>query len=156
MSHFMPTVQAKLLLGKMASIIKMRLMDAVDFQSQKWFASQKRQMFHCQCVCVCALSRCARYFPFSHSHSVPCGVRALISYCYISSRVQMLTHMSVCVCYMLRHVNILSKIKASCLLKLFADTLPISHWFFLVSSSQTSHTLHFGQKHLVGKFKIRS
>lgn len=83
------------------------------------------------CVCVCALSRCARYFPFSHSHSVPCGVRALISYCYISSRVQMLTHMSVCVCYMLRHVNILSKIKASCLLKLFADTLPISHWFFL-------------------------
>lgn len=38
----MPTVQAKLLLGKMASIIKMRLMDAVDFQSQKWFASQKR------------------------------------------------------------------------------------------------------------------
>lgn len=86
-------------------------------------------------VCVCALSRCARYFPFSHSHSVPCGVRALIRYCYISSRVQMLTHMSVCVCYMLRHVNILSKIKASCLLKLFADTLPISHWFFLVSSS---------------------
>lgn len=52
----MPTVQAKLLLGKMASIIKMRLMDAVDFQSQKWFASQKRQMFHRQCVCMCTFS----------------------------------------------------------------------------------------------------
>lgn len=88
----------------------------------------------CSIVSVCVLSRCARYFPFSHSRSVPCGVRALISYCYISSRVQMLMHMSVCVCYMLRHVNILSKIKASCLLKLCADTLPISHWFFLVSS----------------------
>lgn len=154
MSHFMPTVQAKLLLGKMASIIKMRLMDAVDFQSQKWFASQKRQMFHRQCVCMCTFS--VRTL-FSFLTFPQCAMwRQSSNKLLLHLKQSTDAHAHVRMCYMLRHVNILSKIKASCLLKLFADTLPISHWFFLVSSSQTSHTLHFGQKHLVGKSKIRS
>lgn len=48
----------------------------------------------------CVFSLCV-LFQFSHSCSVLSHVRALMSYCYIPSWVQMLIHVSLCACVML-------------------------------------------------------
>lgn len=87
-------------------------------------------LFPSVCMCVCVLSQLANYFPSSHSHSVPCGVRALISHCYISSRVQMLMHMSLRVLYA-QTCEYLVKDKNQLSAEAVADTTSISLFFFL-------------------------